>query len=527
MEQGLSLPDLLGVLRRRWPLAVAPTLIGSLLAVAIAMILPPSYISTARILVESQQIPEDLARSTVSAGPTERIRLIEQRLTTRQNLLDIARRFDIYADRPDITPTEIVELMREATRIEDVVLATQSRGEVTATAVNISFRAARPDLAARVTNEFVTQVLEQNIQQRNARASETLNFFNAEVGRLGEAIGALEAQIADFKRENENALPGSLEFRQSQYVALQEQAFEREGRKIAIEERIRALRDQLETGSGAMALSPEQEELNRLRQALAQQRGIYNETHPAMRALTQRIAALESSITVVSDADPAQIAAPPEVIAAVNEVAALERQLALIENQMAADAVRLEELRNSIDRTPEIEITLGGLERGLANLQVQYEQALLKQADAARGERLEVNRQAERFEVIDQAQVPTEPDSPNRLLIMAAGFTGSFGLGVGLMVLVEFLNRALWSARDIERQLGLRPIVVIPRIATRREITRRRWMRRAAAVAVLVIVPLGLYAVDQFYRPLPLLAERLAEILGLDSLIAIIENRLR
>lgn len=523
MEQGFSIADLLGVLRRRWPLLVVPTILCTMLALGVALILPPVYSSTARILVESQQIPGDLARSTVTAGPTERIRLIEQRLMTRQNLLDLAARFSIFGDRPDLTPSEIVDLMREKSAIEDIVLAVQNRTEVTATAVNITFKAQRPDLAARVANEFVSQVLQLNISERNARASETLRFFNGEVDRLSREIGALDERISTFKRENEGALPASLAFRQSEFAGLQERMFEREGRKVALEQNLLSLRDRLASGDISVGMSPEEQELQRLRQALTQQRAIYAESHPSVRSLTARIAGIEQAIApqTLSDADPAGRGA----VRALQEIEFLDKQLELINQQLATDEARRIALEDSIQRTPNVEIALAAFERAMDNLQEQYKQMLLKQADAATGERLEVNRQAERFEVIEQAQAPQRPDSPNRPLIVAAGLVGGGGLGFALILLFEIMNRSLWNARDLERQVGLRPIVSVPYIFTDAEISRRKWKIRIIGFAIVVIVPMTLYAIDQFYRPLPLILERISQLTGLDGLIAIIESR--
>jgi len=58
--------------------------------------LPPVYEASAKILVESQLIPIDLAQPTVTANALERVQAIEQRLMTRDNLLDIVRKFDLF-----------------------------------------------------------------------------------------------------------------------------------------------------------------------------------------------------------------------------------------------------------------------------------------------------------------------------------------------------------------------------------------------------------------------------------------------
>ena len=63
------------------------------------MLMPPTYLSEGKILVELQQIPVDLVRPTVTATASERIATIQQRVMTRENLLKIADKYDMYADQ--------------------------------------------------------------------------------------------------------------------------------------------------------------------------------------------------------------------------------------------------------------------------------------------------------------------------------------------------------------------------------------------------------------------------------------------
>jgi hypothetical protein len=150
---------------------------------------------------------------------------------------------------------------------------------------------------------------------------------------------------------------------------------------------------------------------------------------------------------------------------------------------------------------------------------------VLKQAEAEIGEKLEVNRQAERFEIIEQARVPDKPEAPNRTLIAIGGSFGSVVLGVALMVLAETLSTAIHTPRDLERRLELRPVVTIPYIRTAADIHRRRLRLTGAVLAVFVIVPGGLYVIDLHYLPLPLIAERLIDELGLSEILRLIEQR--
>lgn len=523
---GLDIADIYSALRRRWWLLLAPIAPAVALATMIAMVLPPSYSATARILVESQRIPEELARSTVTAGAVERVRLIEQRLMTRQNLLDIAQRFNVFGDRPGMSPTDIVDAMRSQTSIDNVVLATEGRGEVTASAIHISFRSDNPTTTARVANEFVSLVLEQNIQQRTARAAGTLDFFNGEVQRLSGELASIERQIVEYKKANESALPESLEFRRNELSAIQQRQFERQGQRIALEEQKRLLQRSISLGreseiAGAAA-SPEAAELDRLRASLTQQRAVYAESHPVIRSLNARIEVLEAA--VAAEKKPEDGGAPVES-EAERQIRLIDDRLALLTEQAEAESKREDALAESIERTPAVEAQLATLERTLDNLKVQHQQAVLKQAEAAIGERLEVNSQAERFEVIEQAATPTSPDSPNRVLIVAMGLAGGIGLGGGLTFLVELLTRRIRAPRHLERQLDMRPIVTIPYIWTERELRLRRLTLYGAALAVFVVVPVTLYLVDRFYEPLPVLADRMYEKSGLSRAMELVEAR--
>ena len=66
-EPAKDLRDYLAMLRRRKLLIALTALVVAAVAIAIAWLLPPSYRSTATILVQEQEIPPDFVRSTVTS----------------------------------------------------------------------------------------------------------------------------------------------------------------------------------------------------------------------------------------------------------------------------------------------------------------------------------------------------------------------------------------------------------------------------------------------------------------------------
>src|SRR5262245_47018079 len=68
----------LALLRRRRTLILTVTAALFMASAAFAFLLPPSYRSTATILIEEQEIPPDIVRSAITSYADQRIETIKQ-----------------------------------------------------------------------------------------------------------------------------------------------------------------------------------------------------------------------------------------------------------------------------------------------------------------------------------------------------------------------------------------------------------------------------------------------------------------
>ncbi len=186
-------------------------------------------------------------------------------------------------------------------------------------------------------------------------------------------------------------------------------------------------------------------------------------------------------------------------------------QIKLLQTQRAEVQTEANALSESILRTPNVQVKLNAMERNYETMQSEYKQAQAKLENAQVGERLEQDRQSERFEVIEQATVPDEPTSPDRPRIMIAGMASGLAAGAGLVILRQLLDRSVYSAADIEKALQLRPIAVVPYVVTRREKRGGRLKLFILIALGIAAVALALYLVDTYYLPLDLVAERVWE----------------
>ena len=66
------------------------------------------------------------------------------------------------------------------------------------------------------------------------------------------------------------------------------------------------------------------------------------------------------------------------------------------------------------------------------------------------------------IEVLDVASLPDLPSGPNRLLYVVIGIILGGIVGVGIIFVIEFLDKSIKTPDDVERRLGLRMLAIIP-----------------------------------------------------------------
>jgi uncharacterized protein involved in exopolysaccharide biosynthesis len=92
LEQTLDLGDYLAAFKRRRAMVVLIAGIVFALGLVTAFVWPPTYQSSATILIEEQEIPTELIASTVTSYASQRIEVISQRVMSRTNLLEIVEK---------------------------------------------------------------------------------------------------------------------------------------------------------------------------------------------------------------------------------------------------------------------------------------------------------------------------------------------------------------------------------------------------------------------------------------------------
>jgi uncharacterized protein involved in exopolysaccharide biosynthesis len=254
--------------KRRWAWFLVPFILVASSGIAAALIWPATFLSQGKILVQSQQIPTELVRPTVTNAAQERIQVIEQRTMTRENLLAMVEKFQLFRDkRSFMSATDLVELMKKSTKIEPLAepLAfsqIRSRNDNPTIIFTVGFESSDPQTASQVANELVTRILNEDLRDRTSRATDTTKFLAREMQRL-------------------------------------------QADSIAIDQKIAMAKSAKIKSAGAPDQSSTQLAQSKLE--YAQKSALYSERHPVMQSLKRQIEALEKVAAPVQAAGDASV----------------------------------------------------------------------------------------------------------------------------------------------------------------------------------------------------------------------------
>jgi succinoglycan biosynthesis transport protein ExoP len=307
--QSFSAVQLWAAFKRRWlpALALAVAIVtGSILA---AIFWPASYSATGTILIEQQELPIDLVRSTVSTYATQRIQIISQRVMTTEELMGIIQRYNLYPELRKSKPREeIIATMRRAVNLQMIsadVIDPRSGSPTKATiAFSITYSNRSPQLAAEVANELVSLYLQQNIEAREKSSRDAVTFISGESARLDADINQIQGELAAFKSKHANELPELSQLNLTGVNQMQDQLLETDARLQSISQQLLFLDSQLAqinptaqvyTSSGERVQSPA-DLLKSLRSQYARDSALYTPNHPDVIRLKRQIANLEASV---------------------------------------------------------------------------------------------------------------------------------------------------------------------------------------------------------------------------------------
>ena len=442
------------ILWQRRYYVLASLLLMLALGVGAAFGLPRTYRSTATLLVQSQDLPTTLVDSPANGAVEQRIARIREQVLSRGDLIQLIEQNDLYSDERRKEPlSKIIEKMRHATSVGALSsdIGQQSGTQNNTIAIAMSFDYPDPVKAQAVLQSFVTKFLNMDSQDVEDQANLTVRFLQDQADKLQSQIADIEGQLTSLKARNGAALAnaGAPPLIDTGSFSAQITSLQNENRQLLVQSKRPAERNDA-LGSAEAALAAAQSQ--------------YSDRHPDVIAAKERVAQLRRMSQSSGGGDGIQ-----EQIAANND--AIHQLMA----QRDATLARANAAVAGQSRAPAIEEQAMQLENRASTLRTQYQgisENLLKAQNSAR---MATEQRAERLSLVEPANLPDHPFSPNRPLLIAAGAAAGLGLGLLLALGLELINRPIRSPRQVE-QAGMPVLGVVPLLKTKKQ--PRRFLPR-------------------------------------------------
>ena len=478
--------------RRKWLFLLTSVPIFAT-AILLSFTLPPVYQSTTSILVERQKVPEAYVRSTVTTDMSEKLKTLKTQIMSRTRLQKIIDEYGLYiyeekkiglvdrilsglgVEKKPPTKEEIVDRMRK-----NVKITVRGRDAFT-----VSYVGSDPEVTMRVTDALASMFIEENLKAREQRAEGTSEFLSNALEGAESQLEFREAAVREFKEQFMGALPEQLEANlrtldrlQVQSQTLNDSLRTVRNRKIFLEEQLSVFTAiDPETNTIIGETDPLELELKELRSKFSYLRSVFKESYPDVIIAQNRIKKVEKLLAdrKTSKGDksdkPATRLQSPEETRLRGELQVINNEINSLQAKDLRNKRQIKEFEIRVEETPANEQKLTTLIRDYSIMRENYQSLLEKKLNAQLSENMEKRQKGEQFRILDSANLPEKPLGKSKLTMRAFGAAAGFGVGCGLIVLVEFFNPAFRKPEDFIDLTDVPVFATIPQFS-RKELNR-------------------------------------------------------
>ncbi len=460
----------LALWRRKWLILpfVIIGLAGALLAFSR---LTPLYRAQATVILIPQSISKSIYPSGWMVG--DRLKFIERVIASTSFL-------DALAAAEGVSETDPDKLRRFSRGVsvrmidrETFVFATVNRA---------------PKLAAEKANLVANIFVEQSQKKKITQSEDSTQFLQDEIARLTTEIDKEKLILADYQAAHKGELPSDRTAHRSEQLFLRQNLGELDARletkKKDREGRQRILDNPDEPAAMAAikpaAGDPRLAQVEEVRGELRAARLRYTDRHPQVMSLKVRLDALLEDIAtnpvIAQDLfleSPAMQVAGGEAVSGSKatdslstfvrlEIMRLDQDISELTAERAQIVSRIDRIAELVQASFLRQNELGRingridlLERKLSGNQSNLQTLETEKEVFERGMDM-------RYALKARAGVPLLPFYPDLLQFLLFGLIGGGGMGAGLALLLEFMDKSVWTVEDVEELTGLAVLAVIP-----------------------------------------------------------------
>lgn len=484
------------VIRRKW-VVIACILAGIAIGVGLCLVLPKSYRSSTEILIEDQKIPDEYVKGIGVGNIEARLVMIQQQVMSRGLLTQILEEYKLYEGLIQREGLDVaVEKLRKAIKVETV--RSPDPRKRTVEAVNISFADENPMTAMKVTAKLASLFIEENLKDKEQLVTGVSAFLEQELEEAKKALEAQEQAISQYKTKYVGLLPEQIESNlrtldrlQMELNAANDMLHTRTDKLNSLDRSINEYQASVVPGGvesdgqkfARKDLDPLITRLRQLEQKLTTLRAEWKETYPDITDTKQEILSLKEQLgekygTPYTDQDGAVVQEtlvtgrkdlPPDFYIYLRELKTQRQDILTELSSLKTRRERLlqliKETERRVEQTPVREQELMILVRDYENRQKNYQALLDKRLNAHVAVNLEKRQKGEQFRILDPANVPQKPETPNQLQIILAGLLGGSGMGIVLAFGLDHVNPTFRRREDVEHLPGVRVLATVPLFA--------------------------------------------------------------
>lgn len=349
--------------------------------------------------------------------------------------------------------------------------------------IELSYQSQDPQLAARLVNSLAMAIIRDNVKSISTEATKVRYFLEQQVPKARNQLKQIEA--AENKYRSTSSI---INFEEQTKSLVQSLAtLEDQERNLATQYQEAASRDaSLRQITNANAWNTayssvrggQDEELKKLRAKLAEQETLliearlrFTEDHPNVIKLLQQRDALRNLYSQeLARVVPANQGAANSNIAddqisqnlisnlITNEIerVAIGNKLRLVQTERANLKTRLTQL--PLQQQP---LTTLVRQREEAAGSLKFLQSKLEEARIAEAQKVS------NLQVIQKANIPTEPTSPKPKVILSLAVAFGVFLATGVILLLEVMDNTLRDASEAEELVKLPLLGVLPRLPSK------------------------------------------------------------
>src|SRR5690242_5354669 len=338
----------------------------------------------------------------------------------------------------------------------------ESRGYYKETSlIDIRYSHTDPQVAAKVVNAIADTYVYSNLEKKTETNSSTGTFLQKRIAELQQQIRTDEERLVNYARNNQII---SLDPNQNTVVerlaGLNRQLLDAENERKTAEAAFKAASapgaaEALAEGD-AKQISDLDGKLNELRQKRVQLLVEATEEAPEVKEVDQQIAELSSQLKDLRGRKSTNL-------------------LTVLETRYKQTLDREGSLRKSFEqqRAETLSQNEAAINYRIIQQEIETNKQLLNGLlQGAKENDVVLAGKPNNISILDYALTPDGPVGPNRARTVLAAFFLSIGAGLGLALLLEYLDDTVHSTEEVERGLHLPALAVIPSVgaAVRRHV---------------------------------------------------------